>query len=152
MTQGRLSTDDIVIRPAAPGEDPGVSDDPRVTGDVGPDPRADGRTDGPDRTAADADGAAGRRNDNAPLLDDSEAEDFLRRWSEVQTRFVDDPRGAVLDGDSLVAELVQALASRFSQHKSGLEEQWSRGGEPSTEELRLALQQYRSFFQRLLAT
>ena len=61
-------------------------------------------------------------------------------------------KGAVRDGDSLVAELMQALAARFSDHKGRLEEQWQRGSEPETEELRLALQQYRSFFQRLLST
>ena len=80
------------------------------------------------------------------------ADDLLRGWSDVQARFVDDPRGAVLAADGLVAEVVRALAHRFTQHRDGLEEQWSRGSEPSTEELRLALQQYRSFFQRLLAT
>ena len=89
---------------------------------------------------------------DAPLLDDREADAFLARWTEVQGRFVDDPQGAVRDGDSLVAELMQALAARFSDHKGRLEEQWQRGAEPETEELRLALQQYRSFFQRLLST
>ena len=87
-----------------------------------------------------------------PLLDDGEAEAFLDRWAAVQSRFVDDPQEAVREGDSLVAEVMQALAQRFSEHKRGLEEQWQRGDEPQTEELRLALQQYRSFFQRLLAT
>jgi hypothetical protein len=87
-----------------------------------------------------------------PLLEDREAEAFLDRWAAVQSRFVDDPQAAVREGDSLVAEVMQALAQRFSEHKRGLEEQWQRGDEPQTEELRLALQQYRSFFQRLLAT
>jgi hypothetical protein len=86
------------------------------------------------------------------LLDDREAEAFLDRWRDVQVRFVDDPQGAVRDGDSLVAELMQSLAQRFSERKSGLEEQWNRGGEPETEQLRHALQEYRSFFNRLLST
>lgn len=90
--------------------------------------------------------------DDLPLLDDQEAAGFLDRWSQVQSRFVDDPQAAVREGDSLVAEVMQALAQRFSQHKRELEVQWQRGDEPQTEELRLALQQYRSFFQRLLAT
>jgi hypothetical protein len=99
--------------------------------------------------------ASGQRADDArdlALLDDRETQDFLGRWSDVQARFVDDPKAAVRDGDSLVAELMQALAQRFSQHKGQLEEQWNRGGEPDTEDLRLALQRYRSFFQRLLST
>lgn len=86
-----------------------------------------------------------------PLLDEAQSDGFLRRWDEVQARFVDDPQGAVQDGDSLVADLLQALTASFVQHKEGLEEQWRSGGEPSTEQLRRALQQYRSFFSRMLA-
>ena len=87
-----------------------------------------------------------------PLLDAAASDDFLRRWSDVQARFVDDPQAAVRAADALVTELVQALAAGFTQHKEGLEQSWRSGGEPGTEQLRLALQQYRSFFQRLLAT
>ena len=143
MAQGRISTDDIVVRPGPPEpregdtldlDAPGPHDDPTTPAVDEQPPRAD---------------LAG---DDVPLLEDDVADDFLGRWSEVQARFVDDPQGAVRDGDSLVAELVQALVHRFSQHKSSLEEQWQSGGEPQTEELRRALQQYRSFFQRLLAT
>ena len=88
----------------------------------------------------------------APLLDDAEAEDFLARWRDVQAQFVDDPQGAVRDGDGLVAELMQALAQRFSEQKGELEEHWNRGDEPETEALRHALREYRSFFHRLLST
>ncbi len=87
-----------------------------------------------------------------PLLDAAESDAFLRRWSDVQARFIDDPQAAVRDADDLVTELVHALSARFAQHKDGLDQQWRSGGEPGTEQLRLALQQYRSFFQRLLAT
>ncbi len=47
---------------------------------------------------------------------------------------------------------MQALATTFSEHKQGLEGQWHRGEEVATEELRVALQRYRSFFNRLLNT
>lgn len=87
-----------------------------------------------------------------PLLDEADAQALLRRWSEVQARFVDDPQAAVRDGDRLVGELLQALAARFAAHKDGLDQQWRGGGEADTEQLRLALQSYRSFFQRLLST
>ena len=86
------------------------------------------------------------------LLSDREAGVFLDRWREVQARFVDDPRTAVQDGDALVAELMRSLADRFAEQKGALEEQWKSGGEPETEQLRLALQEYRSFFNRLLST
>jgi hypothetical protein len=88
--------------------------------------------------------------DNAPLLPDSD--DFQRRWEEIQVRFVDEPRGAVEDADALVATVMQRLAEGFAQERDRLEGQWGRGEDISTEDLRVALQRYRSFFQRLLAT
>ncbi|MFD7527918.1 MULTISPECIES: hypothetical protein [unclassified Streptomyces] len=66
--------------------------------------------------------------------------------------FVDDPREAVGAADTLVAEVMQALATTFSERKQGLEGQWKRGEQVPTEELRVALQRYRSFFNRLLKT
>ncbi|MFF1736201.1 hypothetical protein [Streptomyces sp. NPDC058247] len=45
----------------------------------------------------------------------------------------------------------QLLATTFADHKQGLEGQWHRGEEFATEDLRLALRQYRSFFDRLLS-
>jgi len=86
------------------------------------------------------------------LLDTSDEERFRQRWSDVQARFVDDPKEAVRTADGLVAELMQSLAQAFSGHKGRLESQWQRGGDPDTEELRQALQRYRSFFDRLLST
>jgi hypothetical protein len=86
------------------------------------------------------------------LLDPADGERFQQRWSDVQARFVDDPQEAVQTADGLVAELMQSLAQGFSEHKGRLESQWQQGGTPDTEELRQALQMYRSFFNRLLAT
>ncbi|GAA2634476.1 MULTISPECIES: hypothetical protein [Streptomyces] len=87
-----------------------------------------------------------------PLLGGEEAEGYRRSWSEIQGRFVDDPQEAVKSADALVAEVMQALAQTFSTRKQGLEGQWDQGEQVATEELRLALQQYRSFFDRLLKT
>ena len=56
------------------------------------------------------------------------------------------------DADALVAEVMQRLADGFAQERRNLEAQWAGGGEASTEDLRLALQRYRSFFNRLLRT
>jgi len=86
------------------------------------------------------------------LVDPAQAGQFRDRWSDVQARFVDDPEAAVGSADALVAELMQSLASGFADHKSRLETQWHSGGEVDTEELRLALRRYRSFFHRLLET
>jgi hypothetical protein len=65
--------------------------------------------------------------------------------------FVDEPRHAVEQADELVASTVKRLAQIFADERTKLEQQWSRGDRVSTEDLRLALQRYRSFFSRLLS-
>jgi hypothetical protein len=87
----------------------------------------------------------------APLMAKGEATGFRDRWQDVQVDFVDDPRVAVERADALVAELMQQLAREFTRERDALEKQWSGGGQASTEDLRLALQRYRSFFSRLLS-
>ena len=86
-----------------------------------------------------------------PLFAGDEAERYRSRWSESQGAFVDEPRKAVEDADGLVAELMQQLAETFSNERSKLEQQWDRDGDVSTEDLRVGLQRYRSFFDRLLS-
>ncbi len=86
-----------------------------------------------------------------PLFAGDDADRFRSRWQEVQVGFVDEPRQAVKDADSLVAELMQQLAETFSQERTKLESQWDSGDDASTEDLRMALQRYRSFFDRLLS-
>ena len=73
------------------------------------------------------------------------------RWDDVQAAFVDDPRQCVQKADHLVSDVVERLTAGFSEARTQLEEQWSRGQEASTEELRVALKRYREFFQRLLS-
>ena len=73
------------------------------------------------------------------------------RWDEVQAAFVDDPRDCVQKADGLVSEVVDQLTTGFAQARKQLEDQWSRGQEASTEDLRQALKRYREFFQRLLS-
>lgn len=86
-----------------------------------------------------------------PLFPSREADTFRTRWLEVQTGFVDEPRYAVEQADGLVAEMMQRLARVFADERASLEEQWSRGDDISTEDLRQALRRYRSFFDRLLS-
>ena len=73
------------------------------------------------------------------------------RWDDVQASFVDDPRECVQKADRLVSDVVDRLTTGFAQARSHLEEQWARGEEASTEDLRQALKRYREFFHRLLS-
>jgi len=86
---------------------------------------------------------------NSLFADDTSG--FRSRWDDVQAAFVDDPKECVQKADTLVAEVVEQLTYGFSEARSRLEAQWSRGEEASTEDLRLALKRYREFFQRLLS-
>ncbi|HYZ13087.1 MAG TPA: hypothetical protein VFA08_05710 [Actinomycetota bacterium] len=86
-----------------------------------------------------------------PLFDDNELGGYRRRWDDVQARFVDDPRGTVKDADALVNDVMERLTQTFTDERSSLESQWSEGKDASTEDLRVAMQRYRSFFARLLA-
>ena len=124
-------------------------------------------------TAADADTAGRHADTAAPSVDTAAPEpepsaehesstdeelfagddlaELRARWAGVQAAFVDDPKDCVQKADVLVSDLVEQLTTGFAEARSHLEEQWSRGEEASTEDLRLALMHYREFFERLLA-
>jgi hypothetical protein len=132
---------------------------PRVEG-YGADDERDDRIIAVDETARPADTTLTERSEDqrrSPdaaadvLFDEADATRFRARWSEVQTGFVDDPKRAVQDADVLVAELMQSVASAFSERKHLLEHQWQQGANVETEDLRLALRGYRSFLDQLLA-
>ena len=84
------------------------------------------------------------------LFDKDELQGLRSRWEEVQAGFVDEPRESVERADQLVSDLMTKLTSGFDETRSGLEEQWNKGEEASTEDLRVALTRYRAFFNRLL--
>jgi hypothetical protein len=86
-----------------------------------------------------------------PLFSAEEAKDFRGRWDAIQASFVDEPRQVVEQADSLVAVAMKRLAEMFAAERARLEGQWDRGDNVSTEDLRLALQRYRSFFGRILS-
>jgi len=90
------------------------------------------------------------RDDGAELFAPDDRSELEQRWSEIQTRFVDEPRGAVEEANALVDDLMNRLMSSFSEERSRLEDQWDRGDDVTTEDLRTALQKYRAFFGRLL--
>lgn len=87
----------------------------------------------------------------APLFAAESAESFRSRWQEIQTSFVDEPRRAVEQAEGLVAELMQQLAKTFADERSQLDRESDRGDALSTEDLRVALRRYRSFFDRMLS-
>jgi hypothetical protein len=133
----RLSTADMVAagQPAAPPH----QDEERPAGTAS-NVRALERAPRPEK-AGDRPGA---------LLPGDETGELRHRWDAIQTGFVDEPRHAVEDADSLVAQTMKRVAEIFAQERSNLEQQWSRGEDVSTEDLRVALKRYRSFFDRLL--
>ena len=94
---------------------------------------------------------ASRAVGTTPLFPSAELDNLRMRWKEIQTAFVDEPRKAVEQADGLVAAAMKRLAEVFAQERSGLEQQWDRGDNVSTEGLRVALQRYRAFFDRLLS-
>lgn len=107
---------------------------------------AAGRLDGPpDKTAT------VQAESSEPLFAREETEDFRARWQNVQTGFVDEPRKAVKEADELVASAIKRLAEIFSTERDKLEHEWDRNDNVSTEDLRVAMRRYRSFFDRLLS-
>jgi len=90
-------------------------------------------------------------NNATPLFETGEAESLRSRWVNIQTQFVDEPRRSVEQADELVASAMKRLAEIFANERDTLEQNWDRGGDVSTEDLRIALQRYRSFFDRLLS-
>lgn len=95
--------------------------------------------------------AAPAKEQIAPLFSQDETQEFRARWDAIQVGFVDEPRRSVEQADSLVAETMRRLAEIFADERDRLEHDWDRGADISTEDLRVALRRYRSFFGRLLS-
>jgi hypothetical protein len=87
----------------------------------------------------------------APLFASDVASEFRSRWDAVQIGFVDDPKQAVRQADELVAQVMKSLAESFSSERARFESQLEQKDSASTENMRVALRRYRSFFQRLLS-
>ena len=86
----------------------------------------------------------------APLFERDEAEQFRAQWLDIQSRFVDDPSISVKDADELVASIIKNITRNFADKRMALETQWKSGDDVSTEDLRVTMKRYRSFFDRLL--
>jgi ornithine carbamoyltransferase len=87
----------------------------------------------------------------AGIFEEHEAQRLRSSWAEIQGDFVDDPRRAVKEADALVADAMKSLAEVFANERRELEQQWDRGDNVTTEDLRLALRRYHAFFDRLLS-
>ena len=127
-----LSTSDLAERPETNASEEAATEEETGRGD-------------------DAAASADEERERGPLLPENEGEGFTKRWQDIQTGFVDEPRESVAKADALVAELMQRLAAGFSEERHRLEAQWDSGDDVSTEDLRVALTRYRSFFDRLLS-
>jgi hypothetical protein len=89
-------------------------------------------------------------NSSEALLNHEQSEQFRTSWNTIQGKFVDEPRSAVQQADMLVSEVIAKITEMFACEHSSLESQWNQGNDVSTEQLRQALQHYRSFFNRLV--
>jgi hypothetical protein len=89
--------------------------------------------------------------ERAALFAGNEANELRARWDSIQVGFVDEPRKAVQEADALVSSTIKRLSEVFANERQNLEQQWGRNDNVSTEDLRVALRRYRSFFSRLLA-
>jgi len=98
-----------------------------------------------------AEGSSIREESRAALMPENEMQQLRVRWDKIQTGFVDEPRQAVKQADELIASSIQRIAEQFAQERARLEQQWDRGDQVSTEDLRQALRRYRTFFDRLLS-
>jgi len=114
-------------------------------------PPAPGR---PANIASDSAAAATARavdEERVALFPSTEANELRARWDSIQTGFVDEPRKAVAEADALVSATMSRLSEVFTRERQKLEQQWDRSEDTSTEDFRLALRRYRSFFSRLLS-
>ena len=116
------------------------------------DPRAASVASTPGSTSGPAAAVArAPEEERAALFAASEASELRARWDSIQVGFVDEPRKAVQEADALVSATIKRLSEVFANERQNLERQWDRNENVSTEDFRVALRRYRSFFSRLLA-
>ncbi|MFF3247268.1 hypothetical protein ACFYWY_26910 [Streptomyces sp. NPDC002870] len=149
--QGPRAESQDRLPPAFPGEATGATGQQEEPVN-GPDAVGEEPAGIPEEAPLESGRAQEADEEDRALLGPEETDEYRGKWRDIQSTFVDDPRDAVRAADALVADVMQTLARSFSAHKQGLEAQWDRGEEVATEELRVALQHYRSFFNRLLST
>ena len=88
--------------------------------------------------------------DETALIPRQRAADYQDRWQTLKAQFVDEPRTAVRDANELVGQVLDEIEETFRTQRADLERDLHDDA-ASTEDLRLALGRYRTFFDRLLS-
>jgi hypothetical protein len=86
-----------------------------------------------------------------PDIPARQMDDLRGRWNTIQSSFVDEPRKAVEQADELIASAIQQIEEDLNAERANLKQEWSRGDQVSTEDLRISLQHYREYFDRLIS-
>ncbi|MGW0802748.1 hypothetical protein [Nonomuraea sp. NPDC002799] len=136
------------VTPGAPEDDAAYRDPYARTGDMltDPDPDPD-----PAHTPVAADERPAHAAPDEVSLFDQDPTEVQGRWRDLQAGFVDDPSEAVQRADGLVGEVVESLTSSLTTRTNALRDRWKDAETADTEQLRLALRDYRSVLERLLA-
>lgn len=122
-----------------------VTRDERFTGDEPP--TREQRYTGDERFTRDEAVTEG----SVAVMDSDEVQDLRDRWIAIQAAFIDEPRRSVTEADRLVGDVTERITRSFEDERARLEEIWESGEDITTEDLRLTLQRYRAFFDRLLS-
>jgi len=130
----------------------GTADTTDTTDEVGTTDTTDttGTTGTTGTTAKQAATSHGSPGEPERLVPRDRADAYTARWESVKSGFVDEPRQAVGQADVLVGELLDELQALFADQRRRLEEGLD-SDTTSTEDLRMALRRYRSFFDRLVS-
>jgi hypothetical protein len=85
----------------------------------------------------------------AGLWPATDAQEIRERWREVQLRFVDNPRAAADEAAAVVDDATRVLVTAMESRRTELSE-WHNAPSDDTEQLRLVVQRYREFLDRVL--
>jgi hypothetical protein len=80
----------------------------------------------------------------------NEADGFRARWESIQVGFVDDPRTSVQSAAQLIGDAMKRLSEEVATERRKFETSSRRENGKATEEMRLLLRRYRSFFKHLM--
>ncbi len=87
----------------------------------------------------------------ARLIPQGERDKLAMRLQQAVNTFVDGPRRAVEEADSVFEEAARCLTDAMAERRGTLRSAWSgKNREAETEELRVALRTYREATERLL--